>query len=84
MLRSVRAMQCLLDAGALLEERGSKGGMTILHEAAKAGSVEMVELLLQQGADHLVNARDKVCGCMKNTVTADATILALRLDTFGI
>jgi len=62
LLRSVRAMQCLLDAGAMLEESGSEGRMTVLHEAAKAGSVEMVELLLQQGADHLVNARDEVFG----------------------
>lgn len=61
-LRSVRAMQCLLYAGDVLEESGSEGRMTILHEAAKAGSVEVVELLLQKGADHLVNARDKVCG----------------------
>ena len=62
MLRSLRAMQCLLDIGAVLEENGGEGRMTVLHEAAKAGSVAMVELLLQQGADHLVNARDKVCG----------------------
>lgn len=55
-------MQCLLDAGAMLEESESEGRMTVLHEAAKAGSVEMVELLLQRGAEHLVNARDKVCG----------------------
>jgi len=55
-------MQCLLDAGAVLDEGGSEGRMTVLHEAAKAGCVEMVELLLQRGADHLVNARDKVHG----------------------
>jgi ankyrin repeat protein len=61
-LRSVRAMQCLLDGGTVLEEGGSEGRMTVLHEAAKAGSVAVVELLLRQGADYLVNARDKVCG----------------------
>jgi ankyrin repeat protein len=55
-------MQCLLDAGAALEDGGSEGKMTVLHEAAKAGSVAMVELLLRQGAAHLVNARDKVAG----------------------
>lgn len=58
----MRALQCLLDAGAVPEESGSEGRMTILHEAARAGSIKMVELLLQQGADHLVNARDKVFG----------------------
>jgi ankyrin repeat protein len=60
-LRSVRAMQCLLDAGAIIEDRRSEGRMTVLHEAAKAGSVAVVELLLKRGADHLVNVKDKVC-----------------------
>lgn len=54
-------MQFLLDAGAVLEEGRTEGGVTVLHEAAKAGSVAMIELLLKQGADHLVNVKDKVC-----------------------
>jgi hypothetical protein len=54
-------MQCLLDAGAMLEEGRIEGKVTVLHEAAKAGSVAMVELLLKQGADRLINAKDKVC-----------------------
>jgi ankyrin repeat protein len=53
-------MQCLLDAGAMLEEGRTEGRVTVLHEAAKAGSVAMVELLLKQGADHLINAKDEV------------------------
>jgi ankyrin repeat protein len=54
-------MQCLLDAGAMPEKGGSEERITVLHEAAKAGSAEVVELLLNHGADHLVNAKDKVC-----------------------
>lgn len=65
-------------------EEGSEGRMTVLHEAAKAGSVAMVELLLERGADHLVNARDEVCGFVKNTVMADVTVTALRRDAFAI
>jgi ankyrin repeat protein len=45
----------------MLEEGRTEGRTTVLHEAAKAGSVTMVELLLKHGADRLVNARDKVC-----------------------
>ncbi|PNF24295.1 hypothetical protein B7P43_G11902 [Cryptotermes secundus] len=36
--------------------------MTVLHEAARADSAAVVELLLNQGAGHLVNAKDKT-GC---------------------
>jgi ankyrin repeat protein len=45
----------------MLEKGGSEGRMTVLHEAAKAGSAAVVELLLNLGAEYLVNAKDKVC-----------------------
>jgi hypothetical protein len=44
----------------MLENVGSEGRMTVLHEAARADSAAVVELLLNQGAGHLVNAKDKV------------------------
>jgi ankyrin repeat protein len=59
-LRSLRAVRCLLDAGSMVEKGGSERRMTVLHEAAKAGSAAVVELLLNLGAEHLVNAKDKV------------------------
>ena len=60
-LRSLRAMKCLLDHKAEIPDMNSKGVRTVLHEAAHTGNVAMLELLLERGADKLVNSTDTVC-----------------------
>lgn len=58
-VRSVPIARLLLDAGADVDGRGD-GGFTALHSAAMNGDVELVELLLERGADVAVeNAKGK-------------------------
>lgn len=52
----VETAQVLIEHGANLEARTRDGATTVLHQAARIGTKEMVELLLKSGAK--VNKRD--------------------------
>lgn len=60
MLVSQLYMKLLLDAGASINDRGGPEclGVTPLHDAAAAGNLEVVELLLDRGAAALANTDD--------------------------
>ncbi|XP_069684095.1 transient receptor potential channel pyrexia-like [Periplaneta americana] len=60
--RSIKAIKCLLDAGAKIDAMENEGSTTVLHVAAQTGCVTIVELLLERGARCLVNVGDKF-GC---------------------
>ena len=58
-VRSVPLAQLLLDAGADVDGQG-EGGFTALHSAAMNDDAELVELLLERGADRRVeNAKGR-------------------------
>ena len=48
----VEVVQCLLDKGALIDDRGGEhcGGVTPLHDACSCGNVAVIELLVARGA----------------------------------
>ena len=49
----VDIVQCLLDKGALIDDRGGEhcGGVTPLHDACSCGNIAVVELLVARGAN---------------------------------
>jgi ankyrin repeat protein len=55
-VRSVRFARLLLDAGAHVDGQG-EGGFTALHTAALNGDEELIQLLLERGADASVANR---------------------------
>ena len=67
-------MRALLEAGADANGRTTEGGATPLHNAAASGSVELVQLLLEYGADAEARLDD---GRTPAALASDDAVLSL-------